>query len=529
MCGILAVFCNKIPNQIKQIMDVGKYLQNRGPDSSSMTISKYGIYMFYRLAINDISPQGNQPMNLETVTMMCNGEIYNHKKLREEYDLQCKSNSDCEVILHLYKKFGFVETVKKLDGVFAIVLIDREKVYLARDRIGVRPLFFGLSEEKFLAVASVAKVLTTFCIPIMPFPPGTCVMHKKPMLSSDQPSTNIMEYLYRDIPFIPDIRTNNGFNALRSVLVTAVEKRLLSDRPLGCLLSGGLDSSIVATILSKLCGAKNIRTYSIGLEGSPDLYYSKLMADYLGTNHHEVIFTVEEGLKIIPDVIRDIASYDITTIRASVGMYLLAKYISNHTDDKVIFSGEGADEVFCGYLYFHNAPTPEEGEKESLRLIRQLHLYDVLRADRTISHHGLELRVPFLDRQVVDLALSLPAEAKLPQQGYEKYILRQAFADCIPPQILWRQKCAFSDGVSNIKKSWYQYIQEFVEEKVSEEIFNPKFPSKEAMYYRLIFERFYPVYNVKMDYWMPKWSNVSDPSARFLKICRENEFSEKKI
>jgi asparagine synthase (glutamine-hydrolysing) len=287
---------------------------------------------------------------------------------------------------------------------------------------------------------------------------------------------------------------------------------------MGCLLSGGLDSSIVTAILVKFLGAKNVRTYSIGMKGSIDLFYARKVAEYLGTDHHEVIFTPEEGFAVIPEVIKTLASYDITTIRASVGMYLVSKYISQQSKDKVIFSGEGSDEIFQGYLYFHKAPSPEAGEQESLRLIEELHLYDVLRADRCISSNGLEPRVPFLDRKVVDLAMALPTNAKCPTNGIEKYALRKAFSGYLPDEIIWRRKDGFSDGVSSLQKSWYVYIQEYVDKLIPDHLMNPTFPSKEAFYYKLCFDHYFPKYDLVLPYWMPRWTGGKDPSGRLVTV-----------
>jgi asparagine synthase (glutamine-hydrolysing) len=260
------------------------------------------------------------------------------------------------------------------------------------------------------------------------------------------------------------------------------------------------------------------------MTGSTDLYYAKKVADYLGTNHHEILFTPEEGFAVIPEVIKSLASYDITTIRASVGMYLISKYISENTNDKVIFSGEGSDEVLEGYLYFHNAPTPEDGENESVRLIKQLHLYDVLRADRCISVNGLEPRVPFLDKDFVNVALSLSAEQKRPQKGFEKYILRKAFEGYLPNEVLWRRKEGFSDGVSSVKKAWYHHIQEMVDPLIPDYLFNPNFPSKEAMYYNMIFNNIFPKYGyLTIPYWMPRWSDSKDPSGRMIQVYDEED------
>lgn len=517
MCGILAVFCTQIPKDLKKIMSSGKLLESRGPDKYTSIVKSTGVYLFRRLAINDLSVLGDQPFVKGNKLLMCNGEIYNHKALEEEFSIKCESKSDCEVILHLYEKIGFAETVKRLDGIFAIVLVDGDKMFIARDRIGVRPLFYGVTSDNYLAVSSLPMSLQDFCLSIDEFPPGMSAMHDKK--NDDQ----LFIVLGQDKMVIPDKRNYDGVECVRKALYAAVKKRLISDRPIGCFLSGGLDSSIVASILVELIGAENVRTYSIGMEGSTDLHYARIVADFLHTKHTEVRFTPEEGLAVIPEVIRQLGSYDITTVRASVGMYLLSKYVSQHTKDRVIFSGEGSDELFGGYLYFHAAPTPNDGERECLRLMNELHRYDVLRADRCISSNGLELREPFLDRAVVDLALSLPAEEKVPQKGYEKYILRQSFSGLLPEEILLRQKCAFSDGVSSVKRSWFQYIQDYAETKISNEIFNRKYPSKEAMYYRLVYEHFYANYDTETPYWMPKWCGASDPSARTLKICTETD------
>jgi len=519
MCGILAVLCSTVPKQLEKIISASQYLSLRGPDSSTSIVEPNGIYIFHRLSINDTSSDGNQPMQSGNVLMMCNGEIYNHIELEKEFDLKCTSKSDCEVILRLYEKIGFEETVKRLYGVFAIVLVDGDKVYLARDRIGVRPLYFGLTEENFLAVSSVPNVLVEFCKMVTHFPPGMTAVHDK----NREQKSEIMKYLYHDKIQLGSTRLADGRAELHDALVNAVKLRLMSDRPMGCLLSGGLDSSLVAAILAKCLGGKNVRTYSIGMEGSTDLYYAKRVAKFLGTDHHQVIFTPEQGFQVIPAVIKALGSYDITTVRASVGMYLLSQYIAQKTQDKVIFSGEGSDEVLEGYLYFHNAPTPKDGEDESIRLIQNLHLYDVLRADRCISSNGLEARVPFLDRNFVDQTLRLSADQKRPQYGFEKYILRKAFQGYLPDDVLWRRKEGFSDGVSSVKKSWYHHIQEMVEPIIPDYLFNPRFPSKEAMYYKMIFDNLFPGYQCVIPYWMPKWSNSNDPSGRLIQAYDEKQ------
>jgi len=535
MCGILAILSKYTPKDLKQILLSSKYLSKRGPDLSSTIIRSSGIYIFHRLSINDLSNNGMQPFISNGIICMCNGEIYNHEELRKEFNLECQSKSDCEVILHLYKKIGFVETVKRLYGVFAIILVDGENTYIARDRIGVRPLYKGFTTENYPAFSSLPNCLVDYCSNVQPFNPGHISVYNK--------TKGDITLLYHDQVTIPNTRISEQsiLGIMKNTLIDAVKTRLISDRPIACLLSGGLDSSLVTSILVSLRGRGNVRTYSIGMEGSTDLFYAKKVADFLGTIHTEVKFTPEEGFAVIPEVIQALGSYDITTIRASVGMYLVSKYIKENSTDKVIFSGEGSDEILQGYLYFHNAPTPTDGENESLRLVNELHIYDVLRADRCISSNGLEPRVPFLDRKFVDLCMSLPINQKCPINGIEKYILRKAFdydyeepevyregverRICyLPKEVLWRRKEGFSDGTSSIEKPWYKYIQEYINPIIPDYLYNPNFPSKEAQYYKMIFSNIFPKYNIEIPYWLPKWSgDVKDPSGRLMKAFDQKE------
>ena len=518
MCGIIAVFCDKNKKISNEVFDAYEELSNRGPDSGTLLIKNNNLMGFRRLSINDISDMGDQPMisykNGVMVNLMCNGEIYNHKLLEKQFDISCKSESDCEVIIKIYEKIGFNETIKLLDGDFAVVITEGDMVYMARDRMGVRPLFTGLTKDGDFAVASVAKSLLSFCNNVKQLEPSIVCYNKKTRLVTTE---NYKFPIY-------NITEENQYSIIKKTLIDAVSKRLMSDRPVGCLLSGGLDSSLVTSILCKLIGASNVRTYSIGMKGSTDLKYAQIVANYLGTKHTEVIFTEEEGIKAIPEVIEALESYDITTIRASVGMYLLGKYIKENTNDKVILSGEGSDELLCGYLYFHKAPSPSEAGKESYRLIKDLYKYDVLRADRTISVHGLELRVPFLDKNFIDVAMSLTGEQKMPLFGYEKYILRKSFeGDYLPDEVLWRRKEGFSDGVSSTTKSWYEIIQEYVDKIVSSQEFEKYnkdiFPSKEAFWYFQVFDNYFPTLQNPIDYyWMPKWTNCVDPSGRLISV-----------
>jgi asparagine synthase (glutamine-hydrolysing) len=460
----------------------------------------------------DNSDMGMQPFILGDKILLCNGEIFNYKELQKEYKLDCKSKSDCEVILHLVNKVGFEKAVRLLRGDFAFTLLDRNNVYFARDRIGVRPLFYGRTKSGNMAFASYARALSGFCKNIIHMKPGYGVYNR------DTDKLVLKDYVF---PEVKSVSEKCIYGKVRDTLIESVKLRLMSDRPIGCLLSGGLDSSLITSILCRLLGAENVRTYSIGMEGSLDLKNAKIVADYLGTQHTEVLFTPREGFDAIPKVIEDLESYDITTIRASVGMWLLARYISKNTEDIVLFSGEGADELLAGYLYFHSCPTSEELEKESLRLVKELYLYDALRADRCISSHGLELRVPFLDTKMIDLCLSLPGSIRGAINGIEKQLLRTSFSDgFLPKEVLWRRKDGFSDGVSGNKgKKWFEQIQEFVDLFIIDENYDNTFPSKEAQYYKKLYDNIFPTYQPKYNYWMPKWVETNgDPSGRILEI-----------
>ena len=515
MCGILSVICDYIPENYEQILKSEEILKKRGPDRTIKIVNNRYICIFSRLAINDLSEKGDQPFTNEDKTqlLMCNGQIYNHVFLREKYNLECKSESDCEVILKLYQKIGFEKTINALDGVFAIILIDKDVVYFARDRIGVRPLYRGFTKNShFMALSSVPQALTSFCENIQPVQPGSINLYDR---------RNI--YILGDLKFsLHYIAEPAICSRLRSTLENAVQKRLIGERPIGCLLSGGLDSSIVCALLCKYMKPENVRTYSIGFEGSTDLYWARKVSSFLGTQHHEVVITEEQALSYIPEVIKILASYDITTVRASTMMYILCKYIKENSTDKIIFSGEGSDELLAGYLYFHKAPTNEDIVLETTRLVQNLHNYDVLRADRCISENGLEARVPFLDKDMVDLCLSLSGKHRHPQTyGIEKGILRKAFEGLLPTDVLYRTKVAFSNGCSQVKKDWAVIIQEYVNDKVDD---FDSFPSKEAKYYYNIFKGFYPTYDPKIPYWLPKFvGDVTDPSARILEVCKEQD------
>lgn len=546
MCGIFAIFGKEDEPYVSNAANI---IKGRGPDST--VISKdinngWSKLVFTRLAIVDTSVNGDQPFIDGNISLMCNGEIYNHRSLEEEYDLKCKSNSDCECILHLYKKIGFQETVDRLDGVFSICLVDGDRVHLARDRIGVRPLFIGKNRNGTFAVSSLARTLLDFCDDIYPLKPCKAIYDFS--RSGGGGYTELFEeHILPPKITLPCNVTEHNIKFLqekiRDTLVRSVQKRLMTDRKICCMLSGGLDSSLITSILCRLVGSQNVHTYSVGMEDSVDLKYAKVVSDYLGTQHHEVKFTPQEGLDAIPYVIRDLESYDITTVRASVGMWLLSKYISENSDNIVILSGEGADELLFGYLYFHYAPSSLEAQEESIRLVKNLHKYDVLRADRCVSSHGLELRVPFLDREFVDLVLNIPGEFKNPKTGgplmIEKEILRNAFSGYLPEEVLWRRKDGMSDALSGLKKNWFEYIQDFVDTKINDseweninssaELNNTthlhqSLVSKEAYYYKTIYDDIFGKYQPEYPYWMPKWVVCDgNPSGRVLEVYDEEK------
>ena len=531
MCGIFGIIGDEfIINNLAQIHDAISLIEHRGPDSTTMQIYDENrlLFGFHRLAIMDPTRKGNQPLNLNGYYLICNGEIYNYKKLIEEEGFEVKTGSDCEVILHMYNKYGIEATIRRLDGVFAFILYDfnNKVLHVGRDPVGVRPLFYFRTNEA-MGFCSEAKSLEYLfddsSVEINIFSPGT-------YMSIDE-DFNLFTKIYYTYDYTPMIYSDSEEEVMKNIKVLfakAVNKRLMSDRPLGCLVSGGLDSSLVASIISHL-GKDKLETFSIGIGNSPDLNYADEVASYLGTNHHRVELDVEDFINAVPDVIKSIESYDITTIRASVPNYLLAQYISRETDIKVILSGEGADEILGGYLYFHNAPDMESFNNETHRRVRLLHQYDVLRSDRTTAAHGLEVRVPFLDKEFINYVLSLEPKYKVPFDGdekrIEKYILRKAFdGKYLPDNILWRQKDAFSDAVGY---NWVTSIKEHANNEISDEEFADReelYPyntpdTKEAYYYRKIFEEYYPGRAEWIrEIWRPLWSDTTEPSATALSI-----------
>ncbi|XP_033831528.1 asparagine synthetase [glutamine-hydrolyzing] [Periophthalmus magnuspinnatus] len=556
MCGIWALFGSDecLSVQCTSAMKIA----HRGPDAfrfenvNGFTNCCFG---FHRLAIVD-QLYGMQPLRVKKfpyLWLCYNGEIYNHLTLKEQFGFEHQTNVDGEVMLHLYSRFGVQKMASLLDGVFAFILLDtaNRKVFIGRDTYGVRPLFKLLTDDGFLAVCSEAKGLTelSHTVPssasVVPFLPGHFEVFdlkangKVQSIQMDQFHCCTQEpahAVYDTVERLPTSFDEETVKSnIRALFENAVRKRLMSHRRIGCLLSGGLDSSLVAATLVKLAKEDKlqypIQTFSIGSDDSPDVLAARKVAAHIGSEHHEVNFSVEEGIQAVEEVIYHLETYDITTIRASVGMYMVSKYIQQKTDSVVIFSGEGSDELAQGYIYFHKAPSPRAASEDSVRLLKELYLFDVLRADRTTSAHGLEMRVPFLDHRLTAYYLSLPEEMRVPRAGVEKHLLRESFKglDLIPEEILWRRKEAFSDGIMSFKKSWYMCLQEHLESVVNDDQmkkahvtfpYNPP-PSKEAYYYRQVFEKQFPGRAQWLShFWMPRWTNATDPSARTLSIYK---------
>ena len=522
MCGIFAYIKNnnEFINEefIKKQFEKGK---SRGPESSKIIKLNNLFLGFHRLAINGLNQESNQPMCIDNIYLICNGEIYNYRNFK---DISFATKSDCEIIIHLYKLYGIDYIFDLLDGVFSFVLYDKniQKVYIARDPYGVRPLY-TLSLNDGFVFASEIKQLTAFGTEIKHFEPGT-------YMEINLDNFNTKQKKYSSFGFTKLIFNNlyDIYGILYQTLFNAVKKRVIgtTERPIACLLSGGLDSSTIAALVNSFLPPGVLETYSIGLVNSTDLVYAEMVAKHLGTKHTSIIMTEDDFFNAIPEVINAIESYDTTTVRASVGNYLIGKYIKEHSNVKVIFNGDGADELMGGYLYFNKAPNEIEFDCECKRLLNNIHYFDVLRSDRCISTHGLEPRTPFLDRSFVQLYLSIPEALRFHKINNqpEKFLIRGAIEfinkTLLPPDVLYRTKEAFSDGVSGMERSWYQIIQEKV--KKSEVKFidvNFNIPiTDEQRYYRSIFEEKYPGCGAIVPYfWMPKYTTATDPSARTLK------------
>ena len=524
MCGFVVVEGDR--ESIKDIKTEFGKLTHRGPDDHQLVPFPKGWIGFHRLAIMDLSEHGRQPFVTASENMLvCNGEIYNYPELKPKcLTHKFISHSDCEVLLPLYEQWGLKKMVESLDAEYALVIYDAklEKLLAARDPMGIRPLFYGKTKAGKIAFASEVKALLDHCDEIKPFPPGHFY---------DGESF----HCYLDLAKVDSFHRTSTHEILKGInsrLVSAVEKRLQSDAEVGFLLSGGLDSSLVCAIAQKLNPKKPIRTFSIGMtDDAIDSKYAKDVADYIGADHTNVTMTTADVLAALKDVIYHLESWDITTVRASVGMYLVCKFIREKTKIKVLLSGEVSDELF-GYKYTDFAPSALEFQTEAQKRIRELYIYDVLRADRCISAHSLEARVPFSDSDFVQFVMAIDPAIKMNTTGIGKFLLREAFKTdvekdkILPDHILWREKAAFSDAVGH---SMVDELKAHAEKTYTDEDVknaHQKYPyktpfTKESLLYREIFESFYPGRaELIKDYWMPnsEWENckVSDPSARVL-------------
>ncbi len=544
MCSIFAIL-NIRSNATalrKTALEMSKKLRHRGPDWSGIYTSERAILVHERLSIVDPG-NGAQPLyNPEkTHVLAVNGEIYNHKELEKnlKVDFQFQTKSDCEVLLALYKEKGSA-FLDDINGIFAFVLYDAEKdAYLiGRDHIGIIPLYTGRDEHGNFYVASELKALVPVCKTIEVFPPGHYLW------SGDG---ELKRYYSRDWESFDAVKDNQTtLEDLRGALEEAVKRQLMCDVPYGVLLSGGLDSSVISAITKKYAARRiendcqseawwpQLHSFAVGLKGSPDLAAAQKVANHLGTIHHQIHFTVQEGLDAIRDVIYHIETYDVTTIRASTPMYLMARYIKA-MGIKMVLSGEGSDEIFGGYLYFHKAPNAREFHEETVRKLAALHLYDCNRANKSMAAWGVEARVPFLDKEFLDVAMRLNPVDKMCGNGkIEKRLLREAFSGTLPHEVAWRQKEQFSDGVGY---SWIDSLKAHVEHEVTDEMFANaafRFPvntplTKEAYYYRSIFEEHFPSEQAVRCVphwksvacstptaleWDAKFKNMADPSGR---------------
>ncbi|MCR5231522.1 MAG: asparagine synthase B [Acholeplasmatales bacterium] len=494
---------------------------SRGPDMSKIIKLKNGYLGFHRLAIMELSNKGMQPFMLNEDYLVCNGEIYGFRKLKKsliEKGYNFKSDSDCEILLPLYNEYN-VNMFKMLDAEYALIIYDHKSNSLiaARDPLGIRPLYYGYDKNNNIIFASEPKNLVKIANKILPFPPGHYYKDGKFICYND--ITKVDKVINDDIETV--------CNNIHDKLIKGVEKRLDADAKIGFLLSGGLDSSLVCAISSKILN-KKIETFAIGMNTDAiDLKYAKMVADYIGSNHHEIIMTKDDVLEALEYVIKSLATYDITTIRASMGMYLICKAIHETTDIRVLLTGEISDELF-GYKYTDFAPNAKEFQDEAVKRIHEIHMYDVLRADRCISVNSLEARVPFGDLDFVNYVMSIAPEMKMNKYNMGKYLLRHAFEkdNCLPKEILFRDKAAFSDAVGH---SMVDDLKEFANNYYTDDEYNKLIKkyshatpfTKESLLYREIFEKYYPG-NSEMvkDFWMPNKSwegcNVNDPSARVL-------------
>jgi len=556
MCGIVCAFNLKQNQNVlrPQILKMSKLLRHRGPDWSGIYSCDNAILSHERLAIVDPS-SGKQPLYSpdKKIILAANGEIYNHLELREKLSgkYNFTTQSDCEIILALYQDKG-INFVDDLNGIFAFAIYDsiNREFFIARDHMGIIPLYMGWDKYGTFYVASELKALEGFCSKIELFPPGHY------WFSNNSAPTRWYNRDWVDYQKVKNNKTN--ISDLHDALSDAVHRQLMSDVPYGVLLSGGLDSSITSALAKKFSSKRiesndtqsawwpQLHSFSVGLEGSPDLEAARKVSEHIGSIHHEVIFTIQEGLDAIRDVIYHLETYDITTVRASTPMFLMARSIKSH-GIKMVLSGEGADELFGGYLYFHKAPSAEEFHKETVRKLDKLHQYDCLRANKSLAAWGIEGRVPFLDKEFIDVAMRInPKDKMINSERMEKWVVRKAFEDYLPESVAWRQKEQFSDGVGY---SWIDTLKEVVENAITDnQMINAKFrfplqtpQNKEEFYYRSIFEEHFPSDTASMSVpsvpsvacstpialeWDEAFKNQNDPSGRAVAKVHEDSYKE---
>jgi asparagine synthase (glutamine-hydrolysing) len=554
MCGIVCAFDLKQKSEIlrPQVLEMSKKIRHRGPDWSGIYSDEKTVMAHERLAIVDPA-SGQQPLFSadKKLVLAANGEIYNHRELRKQFNgtYNFQTASDCEIILALYKEKG-VDFIDELNGIFGFALYDVEKdeYFIARDHMGIIPLYIGWDQNGTFYVASELKALEGVCSKIELFPPG----HYMSSIDGE-----FVKWYNREWTEYDAVKENETSIAeVKQALEDAVHRQLMSDVPYGVLLSGGLDSSVTSAIAKKYAQKRvesddtseawypQLHSFSVGLEGSPDLAAAQKVADYIGTIHHEIKFTIQEGLDAIKDVIYNIETYDITTIRSSTPMYLIARVIKS-MGIKMVLSGEGADEIFGGYLYFHKAPNAKEFHEETVRKLDKLHMYDCLRANKSLMAWGIEGRVPFLDKEFIDVAMRLnPQDKMINGERMEKWIIRKAFEDMLPESVAWRQKEQFSDGVGY---SWIDTLKEVVDKEVSDEqLANAKFrfpiqtpQNKEEFYYRSIFEDHFPSdaaalsvpqevsvacsTQIALD-WDEAFKNMNEPSGRAIAKVHDQSY-----
>ena len=556
MCGIVCAFDLKQNTETlrPQLLKMSKRLRHRGPDWSGIYSTENAIMGHERLSIVDPA-SGKQPLFSPNnkIILAANGEIYNHLELREQLDNKYKfsTKSDCEIILALYQEKG-VDFVDDLNGIFAFAIYDsiNDEFFIARDHMGIIPLYMGWDKHGTFYVASELKALEGVCTKIELFPPGHYWQSK------DSAPTKWYSRTWVDYKTVKDNKTS--ISDLHDALSDAVHRQLMSDVPYGVLLSGGLDSSITSALAKKFSSKRvesndtqsawwpQLHSFSVGLVGSPDLEAAKKVSEHIGSIHHEVIFTIQEGLDAIRDVIYHLETYDITTVRASTPMYLMARSIKSH-GIKMVLSGEGADELFGGYLYFHKAPSAEEFHKETVRKLDKLHQYDCLRANKSLAAWGIEGRVPFLDKEFIDVAMRInPKDKMINSERMEKWVVRKAFEEYLPESVAWRQKEQFSDGVGY---SWIDTLKEVVDSAVTDEQMlnaNFRFPlqtpqNKEEFYYRSIFQEHFPSDAAALSVpsvpsvacstpialeWDETFKNQNDPSGRAVAKVHEDAYNE---